>query len=114
MTRWSDDEALADLVRAGRRIHLFTAGMTVEEFLLDLKTQAAVQHQLLVLGEAAKRISESFRVQLPEIPWSPMARMRDTHIHAYDLVNLEEVWQTAAQDMPALLASLERLLPGAS
>lgn len=53
MTRGPDDEALADLVRVGRRIQLFTAGMTAEEFWLDLKTQAAVQHQLLVLGEAA-------------------------------------------------------------
>lgn len=114
MTGGPDDEALADLVRVGRRIQLFTAGMTAEEFWLDLKTQAAVQHQLLVLGEAAKRISASFRAQHPEIPWSPMARMRGKLIHAYDLVSLEEVWQTATKDIPGLLANLERLLPGGS
>ncbi|RIK54925.1 MAG: hypothetical protein DCC57_06090 [Chloroflexi bacterium] len=43
-----------------------------------------------------------------------MARMRDKLIHAYDLVSLEEVWQTATKDIPELLANLERLLPGGS
>lgn len=84
--------------------------MSLEEFLGDLKTQSAVQHQLLILGEAAQRISEPYRAQYPGIPWSPMARMRDKLIHAYDLVNLEEVWYTATEDIPALLSQLEPLL----
>jgi uncharacterized protein with HEPN domain len=88
--------------------------MSPENFLVDIKTQAAVQHQLLVLCEAAKRISEPFRTLYPDIPWSPMARMRDKLIHAYDLVNLEEVWRTATEDIPALLAQLEQLLSDAS
>ena len=107
---WQDNETLADIVRAGRRILLFTEKMSASEFATDLKTQAAVQHQLLVLGEAAKRISDPFRAQHPEIPWSPMSRMRDKLIHAYDLVNLDEVWRTATEDIPALLAQLEPLL----
>jgi uncharacterized protein with HEPN domain len=76
----------------------------------DIKTQAAVQHQLLVLGEATKRVSDSFRAQHSEIPWSPMARMRDKLIHAYDVVNQDEVWRTATEDIPALLAQLEPLI----
>lgn len=55
----------------------------------------------------AGRLSESFRAQHPEIPWSPMARRRDQLTPAYDLVNLEEVWRTAPEDIPALLAQLE-------
>jgi uncharacterized protein with HEPN domain len=111
---WQDKETLVDIVRAGRRIQLFTVGMSAENFLVDIKPQAAVQHQLLVLGEAAKRISEPFRTLYPDISWSPMARMRDKLIHAYDLVNLEEVWRTATEDIPALLAQLEQLLSDAS
>jgi uncharacterized protein with HEPN domain len=105
-----DSETLADLVQVCRHIQLFIAGMSAEQFLHDRKTQAAVQHHLLVLGEAAKRISEPLRTQHPEIPWSPMARMRDKLIHAYDLVNLAEVWHTVSEDVPALLVQLEVLL----
>jgi uncharacterized protein with HEPN domain len=36
------------------------------EFLDDAKTQSAVLHQLLVIGEAVKRISPEFRAAHPE------------------------------------------------
>jgi uncharacterized protein with HEPN domain len=107
---WQDKEVVADMIQASQRIQLFVIGMSAEEFMADTKTQAAVQFQLLVLGEAAKRVSESLRTKYPAIPWSPMARMRDKLIHSYELVSLEEVWRTATGDIPALLVQLEELL----
>lgn len=73
--------------------------------------QSAVLHRLLVLGEAAKRISRPFRAAHPEIPWSQMAGMRDRLIHGYDEVDLDEVWRTVTRDVPALLEQIEPLLP---
>jgi len=40
-----------------------------------------------------------------------MAGMRDKLIHAYDEVDLEEVWKTATVDVPRLLPALETLAP---
>jgi uncharacterized protein with HEPN domain len=37
--------------------------------------------------------------------------MRDKLIHAYDKVDVEEVWQTANVDVPHLLKTLEPLAP---
>ena len=39
----------------------FTAGMTVEEFAEDKKTQHAVIHCLEVIGEAVKKIPDDIR-----------------------------------------------------
>jgi uncharacterized protein with HEPN domain len=58
-------------------------------FLSDLKTQSAVLHQLMVLGEAVRRLATGFRESHPEIPWALMAGMRDKLIHAYDAVDLD-------------------------
>jgi len=41
-----------------------------------------------------------------------VAGMRDKLIHAYDIVDLEEVWRTADTDVPALLSAVGRILPG--
>lgn len=79
-------------------------------FLEDLKTRSAVLHQLLIVGEATKRLSNGFRDQQPEIPWTDMAGMRDVLIHGYDQVDPEEVWKTASVDIPDLLARIEPLL----
>jgi uncharacterized protein with HEPN domain len=81
------------------------------EFFTDLKTQSAVLHQLTVLGEAVKRLSPSFRTQHPILPWSLIAGMRDHLIHGYDVVDLEEVWNTASNDIPEVLAKITPLLP---
>lgn len=72
-------------------------------FLEDYKTQSAVLHQLMVIGEAVKRLSVEFRDDHPVVPWSLIAGMRDKLIHGYDIVDLDEVWRTAEVDVPELL-----------
>lgn len=76
--------------------------MTRAAFLEDINTQSSVLHQLMVLGEATKQLSDDFRARHSDIPWSLMAGMRDTLIHGYDIVNLEELWNTANRDIPGL------------
>jgi uncharacterized protein with HEPN domain len=90
-----DDATLLDIVRAADLIHQFVGELPKDQFLTDLKTQSAVLHQLTVLGEAVKRLSSTFRNQHPILPWSLMAGMRDHLIHGYDVVDLDEVWNTA-------------------
>ena len=68
-------------------------------------------HQLLVMGEGVKRLSSDFRDRHPEIPWTLIAGMRDKLIHGHDIVDLDEVWKTATQDVPDLLDWLEPRLP---
>ncbi|MGH2593303.1 MAG: HepT-like ribonuclease domain-containing protein, partial [Anaerolineae bacterium] len=77
----------------------------------DIKTQSAILHQLMVIGEAVKRLSSEFRARHPDIPWALVAGMRDKLIHGYDIVDLNEVWKTAEADVPDLLAWIEPLLP---
>ncbi len=106
-----DNASLLDIARAARLTLDFCRGMTKAQFLNDLKTQSAVLHQLLILGEAVKRLSDDFRQQHATIPWRLIAGMRDKLIHGYDSIDLNEVWKTTSQDMPNLLNQLDPLLP---
>ena len=105
-----DQATLVDLHRAASLALRFTEGCDRGAFLIDAKTQAAVPHELLVIGEAAKRLSQTFRDAHPDIPWRAMGGMRDKLIHAYDAVDIEEVWKTLRADVPALLAFLTPLV----
>ena len=102
---------LLDIVQAAQLILAFKEGMSKAAFDADLKTQSAVLHQLMVIGEAVKRLSLEFRASHSGIPWSDIAGMRDHLIHGYDIVDLEEVWNTATVDVPDLLTALEPLVP---
>jgi uncharacterized protein with HEPN domain len=105
-----DNITLLDLVNAARRIAAFVSGVDRQAFLNDELRQSAVMHQILVLGEAAKRLTPAFRSSNPDIPWSRIAGMRDRLIHGYDVVDQDEVWRAVTLSIPDLLNRLEPLL----
>ncbi len=66
----SRDRTIAlDVLNAAQLAADFAQGIDVQTFPEDLKTQSAVIHQLLILGEAVKRLSPTFRNEHPELPW---------------------------------------------
>jgi uncharacterized protein with HEPN domain len=106
-----DEATLLDAQKAARRVLEFTVGLDSAAFMSDAKTQSAVMHQLLVLGESVKRLSDEMRAQRPDIPWRLIAGMRDHLIHGYDIVDLDEVWKAVTDDIPNFLEAIQPLLP---
>lgn len=106
----SDESTLFDVVRAARLIVEFSVQTDAESIEDDLLIQSAILHQLLVMGEAVKRLSDTFRQNHPDVPWRLIARMRDRLIHGYDDVDLEMVWTTVESDVPEILEKLAPLL----
>ncbi|HPD15782.1 MAG TPA: DUF86 domain-containing protein [Planctomycetota bacterium] len=104
---------LLDLAQACRDILEFAQEMDYPAFVRDRRTQSAVIHQFLVIGEAAKQLSDGFKATHPEMPWNDMARMRDKLIHHYREVKLRVIWDAIQGDIPRLLASPNPLVPGA-
>ncbi len=103
---------LLDIVQAGELALRFACDVPdADAFRGDLKTRAAVLHQLLLLGEAVKRLPEPFRSAHSDIPWRRMAGLRDVLIHAYDEIDEAEVWRVLQHDLPAALNQLKPLLP---
>lgn len=87
----TDRQALEDILNVLDRALEFPipAFQTLES---TTYLQDAVIRCLEVIGEATKRLSMEIRLQHPDIPWRGMAGMRDVLIHAYDQIDLEEVW----------------------
>jgi uncharacterized protein with HEPN domain len=109
MSKHRDDIVLKDIVNAAQLITTFVDGFDRDTFIDDWKTRSAVLYQLTVIGEAVKRLSDEFRSQHSHVPWALIAGMRDHLVHAYDLVDWDEVWKTATKDIPDLLEKIEQL-----
>ena len=109
-----DISLLIDMTGAARLILQFREQMNFEQFRADKKTQSALIHQFLIIGEVAKLLSDEIKKSNPHIPWSAMARMRDKLIHHYRGVDLKEIWNAAEIEIPKLLGFLEKQLPNES
>ncbi len=106
-----DAAYLWDMLDATRSILEFTREASSEDFLGDDMLQAAVERKLEIVGEAARNISEAFRTAHPELPWRRMIGQRNIIAHQYGAVQQERLWAVVEDDLPALITSLERLIP---
>jgi uncharacterized protein with HEPN domain len=111
MPNRKDTATLLDIQRASQKVIQFQQGISKTNFMEDDKTQSAIVFQLMIVGEAVKRLSQEFRTQHPETPWQLMAGMRDKLIHNYDDIDWAEVWKTSTTDIPVLLSQLNPLIP---
>jgi len=106
-----DTDHLADIIAAGRAIQSYAAGISRELFDEEPMRQDAVLRQITIIGEAVGRLSEDFRLAHAEIPWRDIIGMRNIVVHAYDRVDVDELWRVVHRDVADLLGSVTLLLP---
>jgi uncharacterized protein with HEPN domain len=106
MTSPRDDDRIAHIIEACEQAATFVSGRSYEEFADDRMLQLALVKLVEIIGEAAKAVSPETQAEHPDVPWSAAARTRDRLTHHYFEINLDRLWSTVADDLPALLAAL--------
>jgi uncharacterized protein with HEPN domain len=106
-----DPANLWDMLQAGEKIRDFLENRTYEDFLRDGMLRAAVERNLMIVGEAARRLSEGLKQENPEIPWRKIIALRNVLIHEYDDIDYKEIWEVATFHLPRLLDRIKPLIP---
>ena len=96
-----------DIRQASEKVLRFTAGMDRAAFFEDQRTYHAVFHCFLIIGEAAKRIPEDVRLQMPGVEWKKIIGMRDWMVHAYFAIKDDILWDAIQTKVPQLLRALQ-------
>lgn len=106
-----DFASLHDMLQAAGFILEFTAGKTYADYSSSTLLRSAVERQIEIMGEAARRISADFKTQHPEIPWQAIMNQRHILAHNYDVDRDEKNWRVVTIHAPKLIAQIKPLLP---
>lgn len=88
----------------------FTKNMTFEMYGTDLRTKHAVERNFEIIGEAASRVSENYRLLHNKIEWRIIKDFRNFIIHEYFGINDEIIWDTIQFRLPELLKDFTELI----
>ena len=105
-----DQAYLLDIINAIQRIQLFAIGLTKEDLRKNEEKQSAILYQIIILGEATKRLSLEFKTANSDIPWKDIAGMRDILAHQYDRIDINTLWDVVHRDVVELKGSIVPLV----
>ena len=99
------------MLEAARQACVFTRGMTPATFSANEMAVHSVVRMIEIVGEAAAQVTPEYQQAHPQLPWREMVAMRNWLIHAYFDIDVQRVWKTAQEDLPALITQLTAILP---
>jgi len=79
-------------------------------FLGNRMLMRAIERNLEIVGEAARRVSSDFRATHASIPWRQIIGQRNILAHEYGQIDHELLFRTASEDVPELADSLRQIL----
>ena len=106
----ANETHLSDIVESIDRIAAFLADMDFDAYRTDLKTKSAVERQMQVITEAAKRLGHDAETLCPGPDWKGFFRMGDILRHCYHNVDDEIVWNTVKDELPPMREAIMKAL----
>ena len=88
---------------------LFVTGKTRIDLDDNRMLALAIVKELEIIGEAASKLSSGFKASQSHIPWADIVGMRNRLTHGYFDIDLDRVWDTVQEDLPALRDELQKI-----
>jgi uncharacterized protein with HEPN domain len=76
--------------------------MTFADYEAARTTQMAVERGLEIIGEASRRLSQTFRDAYSDVRWSSIIGLRNTLAHDYVHISNARIWEVIRYELPRL------------
>jgi uncharacterized protein with HEPN domain len=106
-----DPQYLLDILQSAKLIQTYLRNCDRQQFINDIQLQDSVIRRLLIIAEAARRLSDSTRQNFPQIEWQEINGMRNRLVHEYENIDLNIVWDVIQIEIPDLIEQLKHHIP---
>ena len=106
----ADTVRLRHMLDAAEEATRFISGHERSDLDSDRMLSFALVRAIEIIGEAASKVSPEARSACPNLPWPSIIAMRNRIVHAYFDIDLDRVWDTVTDDLPALITELRVIL----
>ena len=110
MSKRSDKLLVEDILEASEKITRYLKGYTEKKFLHDEIVEDAVVRNFSIIGEAASKISSSFKKKYPDIPWKKLVGFRNRIVHDYIGVDYSVIWNIYKNNLSDLIKQFQEIL----
>ena len=100
-----------DMLEYANKVVEMMAAQSQPDWNNNMTLRLAIERSLEIIGEAARRVSETCRNQHPDIPWQDIIGQRNILAHDYGKIDYDLLYETATRDVPKLIKQLQYLLP---
>ncbi len=101
---------LEDILVATDKIKVYTQGLAFDQFIDDSKTVDAVIRNFEIIGEAANRLSDDFKITYSNINWFRIRGFRNRIVHDYMGIDYQIVWNIIENDLDNLVLDIKTII----
>ena len=104
----NDDYYVSKILKDLRFIAKHMNGVGFEQLEKDELLLNAMLFSLIQIQENTKKLTDEYKEKHKNIPWVDIAGLRNRIVHDYGNVDLYVVYSTLTQDVPELIAEIEK------
>ena len=106
---YRDEARVEHMNRAIQKVQKHLSKVDAGNFVEGNDDVELILYHLVLLGEAANNVSNSYCAAHPETDFKDMAGLRHKLVHDYANIDLGRIWTILQTDFPAWKESVERL-----
>ena len=106
-----DAAYLWDMLQACEEVESMLGDFDLAAFLHNRMLLRAIERDVELIGEAARRLSQAIRDAHPDISWRKIIGQRNILAHGYGRIDHELLYHTAVDDIPELAQKVRAILP---
>jgi uncharacterized protein with HEPN domain len=106
----TDLDRAEHILEAIDRINNFIEGVSEDAFLKDEKLMYACYANMIIIAEAASRITKETKKKIDKIEWQLITGFRNIIIHEYFRINWRLIWDVIENNLPVLRDEIQCLI----